>query len=204
MISIAIRSWTVSTNGTTGLRGIGGRFEVLDHRRVDRCRNVVAKRPRGPGVPVDGRRFIEAGDVDAVGLRCDCGQCFLARVGVRFCVEPPVANRRKNLFAVAGEEDIDESGPRLRIHRARSAGDYQRIREGPLRRLQRYPSQVQDRHQVRRAQFVLQREAENVEFAQRAVTLQAEEGIGVLAEHRLQIQPPAQKPAHRPSPPANS
>ncbi len=43
MISMAIRSWAVSTNGTIGRVGNGRPVEVVDHAGLDRGGDVVAQ-----------------------------------------------------------------------------------------------------------------------------------------------------------------
>ena len=89
--------------------------------------------------------------------------------------QPQVAHRRQGLFAVAQHEGVDESGHRLGVGRAGAAGQNQRIGHGSRLGRQWNSAQIEHRQHVRRAEFVLQAEADDVELPQRRETLQADQ-----------------------------
>src|SRR5262245_47724265 len=115
-----------------------------------------------------------------------------SRIPLHF--QPFVANPRQARFAVAGYEDVDERREWLRILRARSAGNHQRMIHRPLCRANWNSTEVEHRQDVARTDFILQREAEDVEVAQRREGFEAVEREALLAKFRLHVEPRRERP----------
>ena len=110
-------------------------------------------------------------------------------VGAAFVFQPQpfVADPRQARLAVAGDEQIDERRDRLGILRARAAGDDQRMLHRAIDAAQRNAAQVEHRQDVAGADFVLQREAEDVELVERRERFEAVERRAGFAQGLLHI-----------------
>jgi len=93
------------------------------------------------------------------------------------------------LLALSEREGIDEGCEGLRLERARSARDHDRLVVGTVRRPDGDPGEVQHVEHVRVAGLVLQRDAEHVEVCDRAVALQRAQGLAALAQELLHVHP---------------
>jgi len=90
----------------------------------------------------------------------------------------------ERLLGLAHEEGVEERCQGSRVGRARAAGDDDRIGGGAVGSAQRNPGQVEHLEHVRVGQLGLQRDAEEVEVANRPPRFEGEEGDRLPA-HRL-------------------
>ncbi len=93
------------------------------------------------------------------------------------------------LLRLADEEGVEERRQRLRVGRGRAAGDDQRIAVGPVGGAQRHAAQVEQGQDVGEGELELQREADDVEVAERRLRLERAERQGAGAQLRLHVDP---------------
>ena len=182
---MAIRSCVVSTNGTIGRVGSGMLVQVADHAGLDLLGHVVAG-----AADLEDRavlavdRLVEPRDIGPFHAAGDPRQLLLARQARALHRLPQLADDRQAGLAVADDEQVDERREQLGVLGARAAGDDQRVVRPAVLGVQRDPAQVEHRQDVRVADLVLEREAQDVEPVQRRERLQAVERQAVLAAAR--------------------
>ena len=93
------------------------------------------------------------------------------------------------LLAVAEHRDVDEVGDRLGVERGVPAGDDDRVGLVAVGRVQRDAGEVEGGEQVGVAELGRERDAEQVEGADRAVRVDGELADAVLAQQRLEVGP---------------
>ena len=101
---------------------------------------------------------------------------------------------RQALLGVPDEEAVDEGGHRLRLGGDRAARDHQRVLRPPVVTPDRDPAELEHVEDVREGEFVLEREAHDVERGERAARLEADERQPVLAQLRLHVRPGTEDP----------
>ncbi len=167
MISTAIRSWTHSTCGTTGATGNG----------TDSKSTVAGWMHSGSSVRMRPNRdsfalWIEFRPIKS--RHVDKGKAFghleehrFTVAGGFFQANPLVADRGQCFFAVADDEQVEKTGHRFGMERARPAGNDQRMIHGPVFRRQGDAAQIEHRQHVAVGKIVLQGKAQHVELPKR-------------------------------------
>ena len=100
-----------------------------------------------------------------------------------------VAHLDDDLLAVAEHEEIEEVGDRLRVVYARAAADDEGLLVRALRRMERQPCEVEHVERVRDKEFVLQREAEDVEGGNLPEGFERKERDAAAAHFLFHIEP---------------
>ncbi len=100
-----------------------------------------------------------------------------------------VEEHRQRLLGVADEERVEEVRDRLRVRRAGSAAEDDRIGLAPVALPHRQPGEIQHVEDVRVVELRLEREAQDVEVRDRRERLRREERNPVLAHPLLEIHP---------------
>ena len=155
----------------------------------------ATRRIRPSGQVVD---VVEARHVDATGG----GEAHehlvaAARAALALPLADQLADREHDLLAVAEHGCVEEVRDRLRVERGVPAGDHDRVRLVAVDRVQRDASQVEAGQEVRVAELGRERDAEQVERADRAVRVDREVRHVVLAHERLEIGPHGVRRARR-------
>ena len=101
------------------------------------------------------------------------------------CVQELVINS----LSFADIENIKECRKGLRIVRARAASDHDRILVCPIRRIERYPTQIQDLQDIRIAHFKLDRNSQKIKLSDRILRLKGEQRDILFPHHFVQIRP---------------
>src|SRR5690606_12351960 len=128
----------------------------LEARRVERRHVDVAE-------PGDGPEALGAREPGALALG------------------PLERDARRHLLAVADHYAVEERRDRLGVGRVRSAGDDERIALAAIRRAERDAPEVEHGEDVRVRQLELEREADDVEVAERPARLERHAGQAALA-----------------------
>ena len=201
MISIAIRSWAVSTKGTTGRRGQRNRIQVADHARLDCLRHVVTRPP-----DLDDRAVLARRSARRIAARTPIRHCRRSRCSFssrerseRLHRLPQVAHNRQARLAVADHEQIDEWCEQLRVLRPRAARDHQRVIGAAIFGVKRQAPQVEHREHVRVTDLVLEREPQDVEPAERCECLETVERQPRILEPELEIRQRRERSLTRPA-----
>lgn len=101
--------------------------------------------------------------------------------------EPKIAYGGEGLFSIANDEDVDEVAHGFWIDRRRSAGKNQRIIHCPIDTMQWNTSEIQNRENVGKRQFILQRKTEDIEFSERRKRFERIEGQVMLSQGMFHI-----------------
>jgi hypothetical protein len=92
-------------------------------------------------------------------------------------------------FAVTHTDGVEERGQRFRRHRSRTSGDDERIIVSPVFGKKRDSSEIQHRQDIRVAQFVLEREADDIEPGKGTSRFERRKRKAVKAQLFLHIDP---------------
>ena len=134
------------------------------------------------------RHVVQTGHIRALDLRRRAAQIVLAGLAALAPALQKVDRLVNRALAVAQREHVHKRRQRLRVKRARTAADHERA-AGSVLRIQRNPRQLQRGKDVRVAHFILKRDAENVEFADRRARLQRKQWNALLLHQRFHIRP---------------
>jgi hypothetical protein len=169
-------------------------IEIGHHRAADpRRRPRIERRAdhRHPGRRVDLGR-VQRGHVEREPAR-ELGQRVAARASTRGDLAaqrgPRQHERRQQLLGLADERRVDERRDRLGVRRRRAADQHQRRVLGALGRAQRDAPEIEQREHVGERQLVLQRDADHVELAQRALGLERHQRQPARAQLGLHVGP---------------
>ncbi len=166
------------------------RVEIVDHAGTHGLGNVVSQ-PLNTDLAavLVENRLVKSRHVGPIHGGCNPGELVFSRERrVALHGFPEVAHDRQAGLAVADDEQINERREQLGILRAGPAGNHQGVVVAPLIGMEGNAAKVEHGENIGVADFVLKREPNHIEFAQRRERFQAVQGQFVVAERLLEIR----------------
>ncbi|EMB18219.1 hypothetical protein RE6C_01053 [Rhodopirellula europaea 6C] len=179
-------------------------IQVTDHAGCDCLRHVIASsNDRSDSIVVGVLRLVEPRHISKRQLLSHASQSVFALLPAFFAghersvgqasfftkAEPQLANLWQRRLAVAGHHHIEDVGHWLRVLTTWSSRNQQRIRHRPVNGVERDPAEVDHRQHVGRADFVLQRQPDNVKLTERRERFERVERQVVLTQFRFHVRP---------------
>ena len=155
--------------------GIVGGVEIPDDPLAHPGRGAVRRRDRGDGAVIVIGHVVQGGDVHPFDPRRRFEERPFREIRpLHRAVE--LQQLSIDLFPLSQGEQIDEIGERFRIAGAGSPRHHDRARVAPFLRPDRQAGEIQHIEHGGKAHFVLQREADEIEFPDRIPALDPEQG----------------------------
>ena len=161
---------------------------VVHNALLHRCGRAVLRDIALHGAVVIVLDVVERRHVDAFDLR-GLFQKFVFRLVFGAAAAEQLDYLEVHLLAVAEEKDVDKVGQRLRVARARPARDDDIFQRRAVAAQKRHARELQHVQNIRVAQLVLQREADEVELAHRVAAFEAVERDAVFQHSLLHVDP---------------